>query len=59
MSKSAVANAATAHASALAARHAELESRIARETMRPMPDMSLVARLKKSKLRIKDSLLSH
>jgi uncharacterized protein len=44
--------------SALAARHAMLESRLAREAQRPHPDSTLVAQLKKAKLRIKDALLS-
>jgi hypothetical protein len=45
-----------AHVSALEARHAGLEARIAEERQRPMPDMATLARLKKEKLRIKEEL---
>jgi hypothetical protein len=48
-----------AHDTALAAKHAELEARIAREAMRPNPDAGVLARLKKAKLRIKDALFAH
>ena len=54
MNKSFVA--ATPHETALAARHADLEARIAAETQRPMPDMAIISELKKAKLRIKDSI---
>ena len=46
----------TAHEKALAARHAEIEARIASEIARPHPDDAIIAQLKKAKLRIKDSL---
>lgn len=50
------ATARTAHEHALAARHAEIEARIASETARPHPDDTVIAQLKKAKLKIKDSL---
>lgn len=45
-----------AYDAALAARHADLEARIAREKTRPQPDAEMLNRLKKAKLRIKDAL---
>ncbi len=45
-----------AHLTALQAKHAGLDARIAEENQRPMPDMATVARLKKEKLRIKEEL---
>jgi hypothetical protein len=45
-----------AHMSALETKHAGLDARIAEESQRPMPDTSLIARLKKEKLRIKEAL---
>ncbi len=47
----------SASPSTLAARHAELESQIERESARPNPDNAIVAELKKAKLRIKDALI--
>ena len=44
----------SSHLSALSARHADLEARIAREETRPRPDSALLAQLKKAKLKIKD-----
>ena len=41
---------------ALKNRHAELEHELQSEITRPHPDQSLVAGLKKQKLRIKDEL---
>lgn len=46
----------SAHISALQAKHSGLDRRIAAETARPLPDMSLVAALKKQKLKIKEAL---
>lgn len=46
----------SAHISALESKHSGLDRRIADETARPLPDMSLVASLKKQKLRIKEAL---
>jgi hypothetical protein len=48
----------SAHSSALLAKHAGLDARIAAETRRPAPDTSLVAQLKKQKLRIKEAIAS-
>jgi len=44
------------HSSALLARHAGLDARIADEARRPSPDQGLIAHLKKQKLRIKEAL---
>ena len=46
-----------AHSSALIAKHAGLDARLAEETRRPLPDTALVAQLKKQKLRIKEAIL--
>jgi hypothetical protein len=45
-----------AHIAALQTKHAGLDARIAEETQRPMPDMTVLARLKKEKLRIKEAM---
>jgi hypothetical protein len=45
-----------AHLSALEQKHAGLDARIAQENQRPHPDDALVARLKKEKLRLKETL---
>lgn len=45
-----------AHIAALQTRHAGLDARIAEEAQRPLPDASLIARLKKEKLRIKEEI---
>ena len=55
MSKTAMAS--SSHAAALAARHAELEAKLEREAQRPIPDAGILARLKKTKLRLKDAML--
>lgn len=47
-----------AHFSSLAAKHADLEAQIGSELGRPRPDVALVARLKKLKLRLKETLSS-
>lgn len=44
------------HSNALVARHAGLDARIADEARRPSPDPSIIATLKKRKLRIKEEL---
>jgi hypothetical protein len=44
------------HSSALTAKHAGIEAKIASEIRRPAPDLTLVARLKKQKLRLKEAL---
>ena len=46
----------TAHLSALEAKHATLDARIADEEGRPSPDHSIIADLKKRKLRIKEEM---
>lgn len=45
-----------AHFSALTAKHAGLDQRIATESQRPRPDQMLIAELKKQKLRLKEAL---
>ncbi|MCJ8157806.1 DUF465 domain-containing protein [Sphingomonas sp. LaA6.9] len=45
-----------AHFSALEAKHAGLEHRIAEESRRPSPDSAMLAQLKKQKLKIKEEL---
>ena len=47
----------TAHLSALEAKHAGLDRRIAAESQRPVPDASTIADLKKQKLRLKEEIL--
>lgn len=44
------------HISALQAKHAGLDARIKAEISRPMPDTTLLATLKKRKLRLKEEL---
>jgi hypothetical protein len=46
----------TAHFSALEAKHASLDRKIADEQGRPAPDTSIIADLKKRKLRIKEEM---
>lgn len=46
-----------AHVAALHARHAELEAQLMQEVSRPNRDDSVIARLKKAKLRLKDAIL--
>ena len=46
-----------AHMSALETKHADLDARIAEENQRPHPDDSLISRLKKEKLRVKEALV--
>lgn len=43
----------------LSARHADLDLRLSREESRPFPDDTLIAKLKKAKLQIKDALAHH
>jgi hypothetical protein len=47
-----------AHFSALEAKHAVLDRKIAAESQRPLPDSRTLADLKKQKLRVKEELLS-
>ncbi|MET0180911.1 MAG: DUF465 domain-containing protein [Novosphingobium sp.] len=46
----------SAHLSALTAKHSGLDARIAAENSRPSPDGTLIAKLKKQKLKIKEAL---
>lgn len=46
----------TAHLSALEAKHATLDQRIADESHRPMPDALRLADLKKQKLKLKEEM---
>ncbi|TZG29188.1 YdcH family protein [Sphingomonas montanisoli] len=46
----------TTHSSALQAKHAGIEARIAAESRRPSPDDILIANLKKQKLRLKEAI---
>ena len=48
-----------AHAEAIASKHAALHAIIDAEEHRPHPDMDLLARLKKEKLKLKDELVGH
>ena len=45
------------HLAALQAKHAGLEARIVNELQRPAPDASVIASLKKQKLRLKDEMV--
>ncbi|HEY9580120.1 MAG TPA: DUF465 domain-containing protein [Rhizorhapis sp.] len=47
------------HIAALQAKHAGLDERIKAEKCRPLPDATLLASLKKQKLRIKEELSTH
>ncbi|UIJ47066.1 DUF465 domain-containing protein [Sphingomonas cannabina] len=46
----------TAHISALEAKHASLDRKIADEQARPLPDRMMIAELKRRKLRVKEEL---
>ena len=46
-----------AHVEALASKHAALEAQIDAEETRPHPDDTLLMRLKREKLRLKDEML--
>lgn len=48
----------TAHFSALEAKHASLDRKIADETARPAPDQMMIADLKRRKLRLKEEMTS-
>lgn len=48
----------TSHVSALHAKHAGLDARLAAEERRPIPDAAEVSRLKKMKLKIKEAIAS-
>ncbi len=44
------------HITALKAKHADLEKALEDETQRPLPDSSVLAGIKREKLRIKDEI---
>ncbi|MFM7028797.1 MAG: YdcH family protein [Chakrabartia sp.] len=44
------------HMVSLETKHAQLDQRIRQEILRPQPDQSLLSRLKKQKLKIKEEL---
>ncbi len=48
----------TTHQTALETKHAVLDRRIAAETHRPLPDATVLAGLKKQKLRLKEEIVS-
>ncbi|RXD06901.1 DUF465 domain-containing protein [Sphingomonas sp. UV9] len=48
----------TTHQTALETKHAVLDRRIAEEVHRPMPDTTVLAGLKKQKLRLKEEIVS-
>jgi hypothetical protein len=48
-----------AHMDALTHKHANLDARIGEENLRPFPDTTILARLKKEKLRLKDEIVGH
>jgi uncharacterized protein len=47
---------ASAHVATLKSRHADLDARIHAEEQRPAPDGTMLAKLKKLKLRVKEEL---
>ena len=48
----------TSHHAALETKHAGIDRRIEEELHRPMPDSTLIATLKKQKLKLKEELAS-
>lgn len=46
------------HISALQAKHESIEAKIRTEMNRPIPDSTLLSRLKKQKLRVKEELVA-
>lgn len=48
----------SSHVDALKAKHAGLEARLHAEQSRPAPDVTMIQRLKKRKLKIKEELAS-
>ncbi|HWW63612.1 MAG TPA: YdcH family protein [Sphingomonadaceae bacterium] len=46
----------TSHSSALIAKHAGIDAKIAAESRRPAPDNSVLTALKKQKLRLKEAI---
>ena len=47
---------ASAHLDMLHTRHAQLDGRIAAEMSRPLPDSTLLAELKRQKLKLKEEI---
>ena len=47
------------HMDALMSKHASLDARIMEESLRPHPDDTTLARLKKEKLRLRDEMTGH
>lgn len=47
----------TTHQTALEAKHAGIDRRIATESQRPKPDALILAGLKKEKLRLKEAII--
>ncbi len=47
---------ASAHLDALSSRHATIDSKIALEMNRPLPDSAQLARLKREKLKVKEQI---
>ncbi len=45
------------HLVSLKDKHAALDAELSREMLRPLPDTSVLARLKKEKLRLKEQIL--
>ena len=48
-----------AHIETMARKHAAIDAQLDTESHRPFPDMILVNRLKKEKLRLKDGMAGH
>ena len=48
----------SSHVDALKAKHAGLEARLHEEQTRPAPDITMIQRIKKQKLRIKEEIAS-
>jgi hypothetical protein len=48
----------TTHQTALETKHAVLDKRIAAEAHRPLPDATILAGLKKQKLKLKEEIVS-
>ncbi|HEX8382403.1 MAG TPA: YdcH family protein [Sphingomonas sp.] len=46
----------SSHQAALATKHSALDQRIAQESQRPAPDATVIADLKKQKLRLKQEI---
>ena len=48
-----------AHVAALNEKHHKIDRQIEQEEHRPQPDMTLIQRLKREKLRLKDEMAAH